>query len=109
MIVVRGPKISAYNNIMEHINSNGIVIQKSFCGAQGIAMMRQIFSNSRLIGKKIKMLKSKDTLIFYIREEKLYPLIDSLIVRENDIIIAFSTTENSPKVKQWIYELYKHF
>jgi trk system potassium uptake protein len=109
MIVVRGPKISAYNNIMEHINSNGIVIQKSFCGAQGVAMMRKIYSNSRLIGKKIKMLKSQDTLQFYIREEKLYPLLESLVVRENDIIIAFSTTDNSPKVKQWIYELYKHF
>lgn len=72
-------------------------------------MMRKIYSNSRLIGKKIKMLKSQDTLQFYIRDEKLYPLLESLVVRENDIIIAFSTTDNSPKVKQWIYELYKHF
>jgi trk system potassium uptake protein TrkA len=105
IIVARGPKMSAYNTIMEHIDSSGVVIQKSFCGAKAVVFMRKIFPNSKLINKKIKPPKVNNSNIFYIRENKFYPFDEKITLFENDLLIAFSNTQNSTKIKQWIYEL----
>jgi len=105
IIVARGPKMSAYNTIMEHIDSSGVVIQKSFCGAKAVVFMRKIFPNSKLINRKIKPLKANNSNIFYIRENKFYPFDEKITLFENDLLIAFSNTQNSTKIKQWIYEL----
>ena len=105
IIVARGPKMSAYNTIMEHISSSGVVIQKSFCGAKAVVFMRKIFPNSKLINKKIKPIKTKNSNIFYLRDEKLYPFNEKVILLENDSIVAFSKANESTKIKQWIYEL----
>jgi len=64
IVVVRGPKMSAYNTIMEDISSTGVVIQKSFCGAKGVVFMRKIFPHSNLIEKKIKPLFYRNTQLF---------------------------------------------
>jgi len=105
MIVVRGPKISAYNSIMEHIGSTGIVIQKSFCGARGVVFMRKIFSDFKLVTQKIKVPKLKESLIFYVRDGVLNNLVDKIILQKDDLIVTFSTPQESSKIKQWIYEL----
>jgi trk system potassium uptake protein TrkA len=105
IIVVRGPKISAYNTIMEHITSTKVILEKSFCGAKGIVFMRKIFPTSKLIGKKIKPTKIGQSVIFYIREEKLYPLNEKIVLQENDLLVLFCRAGESSKAKQWIYEL----
>ena len=105
IIVVRGPKISAYNTIMEEVSSTGVVIQKSYCGAKAIIFMRKVFQSSGLVGKKIKSLSTEKSALFYMREEAVYPLTEKMILQENDLIIAFSPTKESTKVKQWIYGL----
>jgi len=105
IIVARGPKISAYNTIMEHISSSSVVIQKSFCGGKAVVFMRKIFTSSYLIGRKLKPLKTKHSVIFYIRGEKLFDFNKNNMFEENDIIVAFSNTKESEKVRQWIYEL----
>jgi len=105
IIVVRGPKMSAYNTIMEHISANRVVIEKSFCGSKGFVYMRNIFSNSHCIGKKIKPPKLNSSKIFYIRENQLLVLEEKIVLEEADIIVVFSTPKESSKVKQWIYEL----
>ena len=105
IVVVRGPKMSAYNKIMEEISSTGVVIQKSFCGAKGVIFMRKIFSGSKLINSKIKPCKVKESIIFYMRDENMHFLNEKLILQENDLILTFCTSAESAKVKQWIYEL----
>ena len=105
IIVVRGPKMSAYNTIMEHISASGVIIEKSFCGSTAVVYMRNIFSNSKLIAKKIKPLKVNQSKIFYMRNNKLYPFKEKIILEESDLVISFSTLKEAPKVKQWIYEL----
>ena len=105
IVVVRGPKISAYNTIIEEISSTSVVIQKSFCGAKGIVFMRKIFSKSKLIHKTIKPLKKQNIRLFYMRDEKLNSFDEKLILEENDLIIAFCVKKASETVKQWIYEL----
>jgi len=105
IIVVRGPKISAYNTIIEEISSTGVVIQKSYCGAKAVIFMRKVFRSSGLVHKKIKPLSVKRSSLFYMRDEKLYALDEKIVLEENDLIIAFAPTKESMKVKQWIYEL----
>ena len=105
IIVARGPKTSAYNTIMEHISSIGVIIEKSFCGARATVFMRKIFPGSKLIDKKIKHLKVTKSLIFYMRKENLYSVNEKIISQEGDLIIAFCTIAERAKVKQWIYEL----
>jgi len=105
IIVVRGPKISAYNTIMEEISSTGVVIQKSYCGAKAVVFMRKIFRSSGLVNKKIKPLSLSKSLLFYMRDETIYPLKEKIVLQESDLVIGFATTKESPKVKQWIYEL----
>ena len=105
IIVVRGPKISAYNEIMEEISSTGVVIQKSFCGAKATVLMRKVFKDSKLIGKKVKPLTLNSSKLFFMRDEVLFPFDEKIVLQENDLIVVFSTSKESPKVKQWIYEL----
>jgi len=105
IIVARGPKMSAYNTIMEHISSSGVVIQKSFCGAKAVIFIRKIFSNSKLIDKKVKPIKTTNANLFYLRDENLYHFNDKVTLIEGDCIVAFSNAKDSAKVKQWIYEL----
>ena len=105
LVVTRGPKISAYNKIMEEISSTGVVIKKRFCGGRGFVFMRRIFSNSKLIGKSIKPLIMTDSIVYYMKDNILYDFNKKLILEENDIIIAFSISNNMEKIKSWIYEL----
>ncbi len=105
IIVVRGPKISAYNTIMEHISSSGVVLEKSFCGLKALVYMRKIFSNSKLIGKKIKPYSVKISKIFYIRDERLEPFDEKIVLQDGDLVVAFCNIKESAKVKQWIYGL----
>lgn len=105
IIVVRGPKMSAYNTIMEHIGSTGVIIQKSFCGAKANVFMRKVFASSKFISKKLKPLDTTQSNIYYLRDEKIYPFVEKIQLQEHDIIVAFCSTNESPKVKHWIYEL----
>jgi len=105
IIVVRGPKMSAYNTIMEHISASGVIIEKSFCGSKASVYMRNIFESSNFIGKKVKPLKVSKSKIFYMRNDKLFPFTEKIFLEESDLIIAFCALKESTKVKQWIYEL----
>ena len=105
IIVVRGPKISAYNTIMEEISSTGVVIQKSYCGAKAVIFMRKVFNSSGLVQKKIKPLSTVKSLLFYMRDDQLFVLNEKIVLQEDDLIVAFAPTKESMKVKQWIYEL----
>jgi len=105
IIVVRGPKISAYNTIMEEVSSTSVVIQKSYCGAKAVIFMRKIFRSSGLVNKKVKPCPVEKSRLFYMRNEEIFSLDEKIILEEDDLIVAFCTTKESAKVKQWIYEL----
>lgn len=105
IIAVRGPKISAYNTIIEEINSTNVILQKSFCGLKGVLFIRKIYIDSPLIDKKIKPLQFKDASIYFIRENILYPLENTIKLVEDDLIIAFALYEKNQKVKEWLYGL----
>ena len=105
IVVVRGPKMSAYNTIMEEISSTGVVIQKSYCGAKAVVFMRKVFPSSKLIAKVIKPLHVNESSLFYIRENVMHALDEKIALQEDDLIVVFCTQKISSKVKEWIYEL----
>ena len=105
IIVVRGPKMSAYKKIMEEVSSSAVVIHKSFCGAKASVFMRKIFPNSKLINKKIESLKLEETVTFFMRNEILYLFDQKIVLQEKDLIITFCTSKKTTRVEQWIYGL----
>jgi len=105
IVAVRGPKITAYNTIIEEINSSNVIFQKSFCGLKGVLFIRKIYINSHLIGKKIKPLQLKSIALYFIREDILYPFEESIILEKDDLIIAFTLYQESQEVKEWFYGL----
>ncbi len=105
IIVIRGPKISAYNSIIEEIHSTGVVVQKSFCGAMGSVFMRRVIDASPLNGKIIKPLKLSNSKLFLMRAGSLQRISEKIVLQQSDLVIAFSASSEGAKVKQWIYEL----
>jgi trk system potassium uptake protein TrkA len=105
IVVVRGPKVSATNNIIEEVGSTKVVIQKHFCGAKAAVLMRKISYTPHLLQKKVSPLKVKESLIFYMKDEQLYPFDKKILMSECDIIIAFCAINETSKVKQWLNEL----
>ena len=105
IVVVRGPKMSAYNTIVEKISLNWVVVEKYFCGGKAVTFKRKIFSNSPLIGKRIKELELDENITFIIRDEKIYRLNELEFLKESDLIFSFCKKNVSAKVKVWIYEL----
>jgi len=104
IFVARGIKMSAYNTIMEHINSNRVVIQKVFCGGKATVLMRKFFANSKFLNRELKPIKSNNSLLFYIQDNRLYPFVKSEKVKENDLIVLFTTNNNLNEI-EWIYGL----
>ncbi len=105
IIVIRGPKISAYNRIMEEINSTGVVVQKSFCGAMGIVFLRKIYGTTISANKAIKPVQFSNTKLLLLRDGVLELFTNEKVLLADDLIVAFSATKESSKMKQWIYAL----
>jgi trk system potassium uptake protein TrkA len=106
IVVVRGPKMSAYNAILESIYSSGVVMERKFCGGKASILLRKIFPNSKLVGKKVKPFKRrKKGLVFLVRDGTLSLFDEPVSVQESDVIIGFVDEENASAMKVWIYGL----
>jgi trk system potassium uptake protein TrkA len=101
IITTRGPKINAYSKIMEEISSQGVVIQKSFCGLKATVVLRKIFMQE----KQIKPIKLKETKLFYLRDEQLHTLHEKVTLFKDDIVLGITTAKILPKLNKWIHEL----
>lgn len=106
IVVVRGPKMSAYNEIMERIYSSSVVMERKFCGGKANIYLRKIFSDSPLVQKRLKPLKNeKNVSSFIIREGVLYPFDKPLMGEAGDTIVIFCESTHSSKAKSWLYGL----
>ena len=105
LVVVRGPKMSAYHSILENINSHGVITERIYCGGKGTLYMHKIFSESRIASKDVKPFKNSNVLLFIVRGEKLIPFNEKMTIEEKDKIISFCDTELAPKAKVWMYGL----
>lgn len=106
IVVVRGPKMSAYNEIIERIYSSEVVMERKFCGGKAAIFLRKIFTDSPLYNKTIKPPKTPySNAAFIVREGKLYPFNTQYTGLENDVIVAFGEQYSAEKLKSWIYGL----
>ncbi len=101
IVIVRGPKVSAYNAIVEKIGSNRVVLFRNFCGGRGAIFMRRIFAGSRWIGKTAPPLRRRtDEKVLLVRGERLLTLSEPLA--EGDIVTLFCSEESQENAKEWI-------
>ena len=105
IVVVRGPKMSAYNTIVEEISSTRVILQKSYCGAKAMIFMRKIFSFSKLIGKSINKIQIENSIFLLVRNNEILILNEDINLQEDDVIVVFASAKQANKVKTWIYEL----
>ena len=105
IVVVRGPKMSAYNAILESIYSSRIVMERKFCGGKATIYLRKIFPDSPLVGRKIKPPKAKEPLVLLLRDEHPEPLDGPTVLEEGDILVGFATEADAAKLKVWFYGL----
>ena len=105
IVALRGPKLSAYNAILERIHSSSIVTERNFCGGRGRMYIHKIFDDSKLIGTTIKVLKWQENMAIYLlRDKDIIECKGEMECQENDIIVAFCTID-SEEVERWIHNL----
>lgn len=92
---IRGPKIAAFYEILEEIDSRLLVYERFFLGAKGKILIKQIFNEKTITPPKEK------AKILIIREDKIYVLKDSFDVKEGDIVMELNFSRN----KKWIETL----
>ena len=106
IVAVRGPKVSAYNAILERIHSTLIVRERNFCGGQGQMYIHKIFSDSKLIGKSVKVLKWHENMAIYLlRNEDIIECKGEIECQENDVVVAFCTIDSEKEMEHWIHNM----
>ena len=103
IVVARGPKISAYNAIVEKIDSNRVVLFRKFCGGQGAIFMRRIFAGSKWIGKLPPPLRNRsDEKLLLVRGRDILTLEQVESLREGDLLSLFCSEASQENAKAWI-------
>ena len=106
IVVIRGPKISAYNAILERIHSSSIVAERNFCGGKGRIYMHKVLENSNVMNKTIKLPKAQENVAIYlIRDGKILECQESLECQAEDVIVAFCSKEQEDSINKWIHSL----
>ncbi|WP_292662774.1 NAD-binding protein [Nitratifractor sp.] len=103
IVVVRGPKMSAYHTIIEKIHSSRVVTERKYCGGKGALFLRKIFPGSHLIGETIKpMRRTEGVMLLRIHDEEMHPFVEPVMVEEGDVLAAFAVEEEADSVESWL-------
>jgi len=92
---IRGPKIAAYYEILEEIDSRLLVYERFFLGAKGKIFIKQIFNP-----KKVSPPKEKNKTLI-IRKGKILELKEKTELHPNDTVMEFNFSGN----RKWIETL----
>jgi len=104
ILLARGIKMSAYNTIMEQINSRNRVVQKIFCGGKATILLYQFFEDSKFLSRALKPIKTSNSLLFTIQNNRLSPFTQPTQFQEGESIVLFANNENLKEI-EWIYGL----
>ena len=103
LVVVRGPKMSAYHTIIERIHSSRVVTERKYCGGRGTIFLRKIFPESPLLGRKIRPYKGRgEALLYLVRAERLLPFVEAMELQEGDVLVAFVHEEDAEALENWL-------
>ena len=92
---IRGPKIAAYYEILEEIDSQLLVYERFFLGAKGKIFIKQIFKE-----KKVSPPKEKSKTLV-LRDDNIIELKEKTELLPNDIVLEFNFSGN----RKWIESL----
>jgi trk system potassium uptake protein TrkA len=92
---IRGPKIAAYYEILEEIDSRLLIYERFFLGAKGKIFIKQIHQDKTVSPPK------ENTKTLIIRDEKITELKEKGSVLANDIVLEFNFSGN----RKWIETL----
>jgi len=92
---IRGPKIAAYYEILEEIDSRLLIYERFFLGAKGKIFIKQVFQQKTVSPPK----ENSKTLI--IRNDEIIELNESIELQPNDIVLEFNFSGN----RKWIETL----
>jgi trk system potassium uptake protein TrkA len=92
---IRGPKIAAFYEILEEIDSQFLIYERFFLGMQGKIFIKKVFKP-----KKVSPPKEYAKVVI-VRENKIIPLNGEMELQEDDLVIEFNFSGN----KTWIENL----
>jgi len=92
---IRGPKIAAYYEILEEIDSRLLIYERFFLGAKGKIFIKQIFQPKKVSPPK----ENSKTII--IRNDMIIELKEKTELQPNDIVLEFNFSGN----RKWIEAL----
>ena len=92
---IRGPKIAAYYEILEEIDSRLLIYERFFLGAKGKIFIKQIFNEKEVTPPK------ENTKTIIIRDNKIIELKEKTKLEPNDIVMEFNFSGN----RAWIETL----
>jgi len=92
---VRGPKIAAYYEIIEEIDSQLLVYERFFLGAKGKIFIKHIYKEKEVSPPK----EYNKTIV--IRNSKIFELKEKTKLQQGDIVLEFNFSGN----RKWIEAL----
>lgn len=101
IVVVRGPKVNAFNSIMETIGSNAIVNERLFCGGSAICFIRELKNEHQTIHP----LNINETISFIIINDELEIFKTKQTLNKPVVIATFCTRKREEEVRNWINKL----
>ncbi len=103
IVVVRGPKMSAFHTITEKIHSSRIVTERKYCGGMGSLFLRKIFPGSHMAGRRLKPREKRDSVkMFYIRKGELFDFDETIYIEEEDILAVFMKESEAEMMESWL-------
>lgn len=101
IVVVRGPKVNAYNSIMEIIGSNAVVNEKHFCGGSALCFIRELKNEHQII----KPLLSNATVSYIISNDEIEIFNINYTLKNTIVVMTFCLREKEEEARMWINNL----
>jgi trk system potassium uptake protein TrkA len=105
IIVARGPRSTAYYDLLEMIASKSVISEKHFCGGRGIILSRKIYPKSILIGKAWDTLAFKASILLLEKNGILLAPVAGILLEEGDMIFLVVSADDEEEGKRWISSL----
>ncbi len=105
IIVARGPRSTAYYDLLGMIASRSVISEKHFCGGRGIILSRKIYPKSALIGKDWGAFTRHSSVWLLEKSGVVIAPTDGIFLEEGDMIFVIVSAENEEQGKIWISSL----
>ena len=105
IIVARGPRSTAYYDLLEMIASKSVISEKHFCGGRGIILSRKIYPKSVLIGKAWDTFAFQSSVLLLEKNGILLTSLAGILLEEGDMIFLIVSANDEEEGKRWISSL----